>query len=74
MSKQVSRGSAGEYQSDEREGVTRLSWRVSIRWAGMCGATQLASIRQMSRQLSRGSAGEYQADERAQGGSISNLK
>ena len=31
MSKQVSRGSAGEYQSDEREGVTRLRWRVSGR-------------------------------------------
>ena len=29
MSGQVSRGSAGEYQADERAGVTRLSWRVS---------------------------------------------
>ena len=29
MSKQVSRGSAGEYQADERVGVPRLSWRVS---------------------------------------------
>ena len=28
---QVSRGSAGEYQSDERAGVTRLRWRVSSR-------------------------------------------
>ena len=65
MSGQVSRGSAGEYQADERAGVTRLRWRVSIRWAGRCGATQLASIRQMSRQVSRGSAGEYQADEQA---------
>ena len=69
-SRQVSRGSAGEYQADEqagvarlrwqyqadeRAGVARLSWRVSGRWAGRCGATQLASIRQMSRQLSRGS-------------------
>ena len=49
MSRQLSSGSAGEYQADERAGVTR----------------QLASIRQMSGQVSRGSAGEYQADERA---------
>ena len=31
MSGQVTRGSAGEYQADERSGVTRLSWRVSGR-------------------------------------------
>ena len=30
MSGQVSRGSAGEYQADERAGVARLSWRVSM--------------------------------------------
>ena len=65
MSKQVSRGSAGEYQSDERAGVTRLRWQVSSRREGRSGATQLASIRQMSRQVSLGSAGEYQADEPA---------
>ena len=80
MSGQVSRGSAGEYQADERAGVARLSWRVSGRWAGRCCAAQLASIRQMSwrvsrgsaddyqaeeKEVSRGSAGEYQADERA---------
>ena len=29
MSGQVSWGSAGEYQADERAGVTRLCWRVS---------------------------------------------
>ena len=29
MSGQVSRGLAGDYQSDERAGVARLSWRVS---------------------------------------------
>ena len=29
MSMQVSRGSAGEYQADERAGVARLSWRVT---------------------------------------------
>ena len=29
MSGQVSRGSAGEYQADERAGVARVSWRVS---------------------------------------------
>ena len=28
---QVSRGSAGEYQSDERAGVAQLSWRISGR-------------------------------------------
>ena len=33
MSGQVSRGSAGEYQADERAGVARLSWRVSGRLA-----------------------------------------
>ena len=31
MSGQVSPGSAGEYQADERAGVARLSWRVSGR-------------------------------------------
>ena len=31
MSGQVSRGSSGEYQADERAGVARLSWRVSGR-------------------------------------------
>ena len=29
MSRQVSRGSVGEYQADEQAGVARLSWRVS---------------------------------------------
>ena len=58
MSGQVSRGSAGEYQADERAGVARLSWRVSGRGAGRCRGAQLASIRQMSGQVSRGSAGD----------------
>src|SRR5574340_1664655 len=31
---QVSHGSAGEYQADERAGVARLSWRVSGRRSG----------------------------------------
>ena len=31
MCGEVSRGSAGEYQADERAGVARLSWRVSGR-------------------------------------------
>ena len=80
MNRQVSRGSAGEYQADEQAGVARFSWRVSGRRAGRCRVAQLASIRQMSRQVSRGSlaiirqmsrqvsrgsAGEYQADEQA---------
>ena len=61
MSRQVSRGSAGEYQADEQAGVAGLRWRVSGRWAGRCRVAQLASIRQMTRQVSRGSAGKYQA-------------
>ena len=31
MCRQVSRGYAGEYQADEQAGVARLSWRVSGR-------------------------------------------
>ena len=31
MSGQVSRGSAGEYQADERAGVARLSWRIILK-------------------------------------------
>ena len=65
MTRQVSRGSAGDYQADEQAGVVLLSWRVSSRLTGRCHAAQQASIRQMSRQVSRGSAGEYQADEQA---------
>src|SRR5574340_950281 len=65
MSGQVSRGSAGEYQTDARAGVAGRSWRGSGRRAGRCRAAQLASTRQMTRQVSPGSAGEYQADERA---------
>ena len=49
MCRQVSLGSAGDYQAHEQAGV----------------APQLASIRQMSMQVSCGSAGDYQADERA---------
>ena len=48
MSRQVSRGSAGEYQSD----------------SGRSRAAPVESIKQMSRQVWRDSAGEYQADER----------
>ena len=55
-------GSAGEYQADEHAGVLRLSWQLSGRRTGRCRAAQLANIRQMSRQVSRGSAREYQAD------------
>ena len=65
MSRQVSRGSDGEYEADEQTGLSRHSWRVSGRFSGRCRAAQLARIRQMSRQVSRGSAGEYQADEQA---------
>ena len=31
MSGQVTHGSAGDYQADERAGVTVLSWRLSSR-------------------------------------------
>ena len=65
MSRQVSRGSVGEYQADEQAGVARLRSQVSGRWAGRCRAAQLASVRQMSGQVSRGLAGDYQSDERA---------
>ena len=65
MSRQVSRGSAGEYQADEQAGVARLSWRVTGRCAGRTRGPQLASKKQMSRQVSSGSPGEYQADEQA---------
>ena len=65
MSRQVSRGSTGEYQADEQAGVARLRWRLSGRRAGRCHAAQLAIIRQMSRQVSRSSAGDYEADEQA---------
>ena len=44
---QVSRGSAGEYQADERADVARLTYRVSGRWAGRCRVAQVARIRQM---------------------------
>ena len=49
MSGQVSRGSAREYQAEERAGVK-----------GSAGEYQADE-----RQVSRGSAGEYQADEQA---------
>ena len=65
MSRQVSRGSSGEYQADEQAGVVRLSWRFSGICAGRCRGAQLESNKQMSRQVSRGSPGEYQADEQA---------
>src|SRR5574341_613721 len=65
MSRQVSRGSAGEYQADEQVRVARLCSLVSVRGARTCRVAQLASIRQMSSKVWRGSACEYQADEQA---------
>ena len=50
MSRQVSRGSVGDYEADVQAGVARA---------------QLAIIKQIGRQVSRGSAGDYQADEQA---------
>ena len=63
MNRQVSPGSAGEYQADEQAGVAWVGWPLSGRCSRMCREAQLASVSQMSRQGSRGSAGEYQADE-----------
>ena len=75
MSKQVSRGSAGDFQADEEAGIARLScqlskneqggvtwlsWRLSKRWADTCHAAQLGTFKQKSRQVSRGSACDYQ--------------
>ena len=65
MSRQVSRGSAGDYQADEQAGVMRLSWPQSSIREGRCRPAQLAYIKQMSRQVSRGSVFDYQADEQA---------
>ena len=65
MSRQVSHGSAGDYQADEQAGVARLSWPQSSRRAGRSRAAQLAIIKQMTRQVSCGSAVDYQADEQA---------
>ena len=47
MIRQVSRGSAVDYQADEQAGV----------------APQVAIIRHMNRQVSSSSAGDYQAEE-----------
>ena len=65
MSRQVSRGSAVDYQADEQAGVTRLSWPQSSRRAGRCRVAQLAYIKQMNMQVSRGSVFDYQAEEQA---------
>ena len=65
MSRQVSCGSAGDYQIDEQAGVEQLRWRLSGRRADRCRGAQLAYIKQMSRQVSRGSVFNYQADEQA---------
>ena len=65
MSRQVSRGSAVDYQADEQAGVTRLSCSESSRRAGRCRAAQLMYIKQMSRQVSRGFVFDYQANEQA---------
>ena len=65
MSRQVSRSSAVDYQTDEQAGVSRLSWRLSSGLEGRCRGAQLSIIKQTSRQVSRGSAGDYQADEKA---------
>ena len=65
MSRQVSRGSAGDYQADEQAAVAGLSCQLSSRWAGRYRTAQLSIIKKMSRQVSPGSAGDYQKDEQA---------
>ena len=65
ISRQVSRGSAGDYQADEQAGIAGLRWPQSSRGPGKCRAPQLAIIKQMSGQVSRGSGADYQADEQA---------
>ena len=65
MSRQVSCGSAGEYQADEQAGVRGSAGENQGDEQAGGSRAQLANIRQMSRQVSRGSAGEYQADEQA---------
>ena len=67
MCRQVSSGSAVDYQADQQAGVLRLSWPQSSRRAGRCGEAQLAIIKQMSMQVSSSSAGYYQAEEQAGG-------
>ena len=49
MNRQLSRGSADDYQADDQAAVT----------------AEVAIIRQMSRQVSSSSAGDYQVEEQA---------
>ena len=65
MSRQVWRGSAGDYQADDQAGVTWLSCRLSSRRAGRCHSAQLATVKQMNRQVLRGSTVDYETDEQA---------
>ena len=65
MNRQVSHGSAVDYQVDEQADVTLLSWPQSSRRAGRCRAAQMAYIKQMRRQESSGSVFDYQADDKA---------
>ena len=65
MNRQVSWGSAGDYQAHEQAGVVQLSCRQSSKLSGRCRVAQLANIKQRNRQVSHGSAGVYQADEQA---------
>ena len=64
MSRQVSCGSAGEYQADEQAGVRGSAGEYEADEQAAV-ADQLASIRQMSRHVSRSSVDDYQADEQA---------
>ena len=46
MSRQVSPGSAGEYQADEQAGVARLSWRLWSMDMDLGGLWQLVMDRE----------------------------
>ena len=47
MSRQVSRGSAGEFQADEQAGVARLRWQVSKEERGGCYYIVLREAKQI---------------------------
>src|SRR5574340_96475 len=71
MSGQVSSGSAGEYQADERAFFFNDTATTEIYTLSLHDALPISSIRQMSGLKSRGSVGGYQADERAGGARLS---
>ena len=53
MSRQVSRGSAGEDQADEQAGVARLRWRKNANWLSN-KASQTAEEKESVKQRRKG--------------------